>query len=183
VEKLTSAEGSLALAITALLLVMGFRLARPARGREWGAITTYATAIVLTLLAAHGLLPGPPPPTPAAPVRIAGAALLVSGLLLAGAAAGVRASTPAGELATTGPYSRVRHPLYIGLVLVVIGNVVRAPSTAGLLSAAAAAVVYASLAITEEREADRAFGDKWRDYAARTPAVFPLRRRPVPPVP
>jgi protein-S-isoprenylcysteine O-methyltransferase Ste14 len=33
--------------------------------------------------------------------------------------------------------------------------------------------MYVRLAITEERDSERAFGQVWRDYATRTPRFFP----------
>lgn len=33
--------------------------------------------------------------------------------------------------------------------------------------------MYVRLAITEERDAERVFGQVWRDYAANTPRFFP----------
>jgi protein-S-isoprenylcysteine O-methyltransferase Ste14 len=33
--------------------------------------------------------------------------------------------------------------------------------------------MYVRLAISEEREAEREFGEAWRDYAARTPRFIP----------
>jgi protein-S-isoprenylcysteine O-methyltransferase Ste14 len=45
-------------------------------------------------------------------------------------------------------------------------------------------VMYIRLAISEERDAERAFGQAWRDYASETPRFVPYlsrgdRARPV----
>jgi protein-S-isoprenylcysteine O-methyltransferase Ste14 len=176
-DRLTSAEGSLALAISALLLVLGYRFARPARGRDWGAVASYATALVVGLLGARGLLPGTAPASPGPALRLGGAALLLGGLLLAGAAARARAATAPGALVVIGPYARLRHPLPAGLALVVAGHLLRGPSFPGVVAALAALAVLASAAAAEDADARRAFGDAWERWAARTPALLPLPRR------
>jgi protein-S-isoprenylcysteine O-methyltransferase Ste14 len=39
--------------------------------------------------------------------------------------------------------------------------------------------MYVRLAIVEERDSERAFGQAWRDYAAQTPRFFPRFGAPV----
>jgi protein-S-isoprenylcysteine O-methyltransferase Ste14 len=177
VEALTSPEGSLALAIAALLLVLGFRFARPTRAHEWIAFAAYAAALALSLLAARGLVPGAAIAAGAA-VRLAGGAALVAGLLLAAAAAKTRRLTPAGELAVGGPYRRARRPLEVGLALVLVGHLLRAPSSLGSLAVGAAVAFLVWSAWREDRIAQRTFGAEWRRWAAATPFLLPsLRRR------
>jgi protein-S-isoprenylcysteine O-methyltransferase Ste14 len=175
--ELMSAEGSLSTAIAALLVVMALRFARPVRAREWGAIASYVTAIVVTLLAGRGLLPGASASAPATPVRLAGAGLVIAGLLLAGSASRALASAGPGALVTSGPYGRLRHPLYTGLVLSLAGNALRWPSRVAAIATLACAALYFSLAAAEDGDARRSLGDRWERYAAVVPAVFGRRRR------
>jgi protein-S-isoprenylcysteine O-methyltransferase Ste14 len=85
-----------------------------------------------------------------------------------------------GTLATTGPYARVRHPQYDGLLLIMIGFLLQWPTIPTLVMFPILALVYTRLARAEEREVAARFDDAWRDYAARTPAFLP-RRHPTPP--
>lgn len=151
-ETLTSAPGALGLAIAALLLVVGFRFLRPERGVEWAAAAGYAAALVISFAAGSGLL-GAPPAGPGAPQRLAGAAVLVGGLLLAGAAVRVRHRARAG---TSLPAGRGRRPvpmLHAGLALVLLGHLLRTPSRAGAAATAAALVLHAWAGLRGGKEA------------------------------
>lgn len=149
-DELTSPQGSVALAISALLLVLGFRLARPARAREWAAVGAYAAALVAQALGALGLLPGAAL-APGAALRVAGAALLVAGLLLAGKRArarrraAARAETPP-DAARTGP-----DPVYGGLALVTVGQLLRGPSLGAALAVLVAVAVNGWVALSRGR--------------------------------
>jgi protein-S-isoprenylcysteine O-methyltransferase Ste14 len=85
----------------------------------------------------------------------------------------------AGTLATTGPYARVRHPQYDGLLLVMIGFLLQWPTIPTLVMFPILAYFYTRLARAEEREVAAQFGDAWIAYANRTPGFIP-RRRPTP---
>lgn len=145
-DDLTSPSGSVALAVSALLLVVGYRLARPGRGRDWLALAAYAVALAAQLLGARGVLPGPAF-TAAPAVRIAGAALLVAGLLVAGIPARAqRRAAIEGRARPTTP--RGFDPVYAGLGLVLVGQLARMPSFAGAIATIAAAAVCAFVALT-----------------------------------
>ncbi|KLO39652.1 methyltransferase family protein [Mycobacterium nebraskense] len=86
-----------------------------------------------------------------------------------------------GRLATGGPYARVRHPQYDGLLLVMIGFLLQWPTIPTMIMFPILVAVYIKLARSEEREVAKQFGEQWNDYAARTPAFLPSlrpRRRP-----
>ena len=72
-------------------------------------------------------------------------------------------------IATTGPYARVRHPQYVGFVLIMLGFLLQWPTLVTLVMFPILVTMYALLAKREEAEAERDFGQAWRDYAARTP--------------
>ena len=145
-ESLTSTEGTLALAIAALLLVSGFRFARPERGREWLAFVLYGTSLAATLAASVGHPLGPAA-APGVPLRAAGGAVLVAGLLLAGSAARARRLAAAGAPDPRRPPARARHGVELGLALVLGGQLLRAPSLAGAVATAAAALALAWVAL------------------------------------
>jgi protein-S-isoprenylcysteine O-methyltransferase Ste14 len=128
-----SPEASLGVAIAALLLLLGFRFARPDSPREWLAFVGYAGAIVSTFLASRGVLPGPAADAGQA-VRLLGAAVLVLGLVLAGSAVKAGRLGLQEGLAGSGPYRRVRHTPWLGLALVLVGFLARAPSVIGAVT-------------------------------------------------
>jgi hypothetical protein len=146
-DALTSPAGSLAIAISALLLVMGFRLARPVRTREWLAIAAYAGALFAQTLGAIGFLGGPVV-APGTPQRLAGAALLVAGILLAGAPSRARRRAAASAPASRAPDARSFDPVYAGLALILVGQLLRGPSRPGAISVAVAVLIAGWVALT-----------------------------------
>jgi protein-S-isoprenylcysteine O-methyltransferase Ste14 len=80
------------------------------------------------------------------------------------------------RLADSDPYAVVRHPQYVGFVLIMLGFLLQWPTLLTLIMFPALVMMYARLARTEERDSERAFGQAWRNYAARTPAFIPRKR-------
>lgn len=80
-------------------------------------------------------------------------------------------------LATTGPYSYVRHPQYVGFIMVLFGFLLQWPTILTLLMFPVLVWMYIRLARQEEREAIAEFGDAYRQYAARVPGFFPRLSR------
>ncbi|MBI4317843.1 MAG: isoprenylcysteine carboxylmethyltransferase family protein [Chloroflexi bacterium] len=78
-----------------------------------------------------------------------------------------------GELVTTGLYRFVRHPQYIGFLLVIVGFLIQWPTLPTLALFPFLVVMYVRLARREERELAAHFGERWTAYAARTPMLFP----------
>jgi protein-S-isoprenylcysteine O-methyltransferase Ste14 len=76
-------------------------------------------------------------------------------------------------LATTGPYARLRHPQYVGFVLIMFGFLLQWPTLPTLVMFPILVWVYVQLAKREERDAEAEFGDQYRRYAARTPRFLP----------
>ncbi|RWB25950.1 isoprenylcysteine carboxylmethyltransferase family protein [Mesorhizobium sp.] len=77
------------------------------------------------------------------------------------------------RLATGGPYASVRHPQYVGFVLVMAGFLVQWPTLLTVLMFPVLVGMYVRLSFIEEREARKEFGDAYDRYAARVPAFFP----------
>ncbi|HEX2797225.1 MAG TPA: methyltransferase, partial [Immundisolibacter sp.] len=82
-------------------------------------------------------------------------------------------------LATSGVYSWVRHPQYVGFVLVMFGFLLQWPTLLTLAMFPVLVVMYLRLARREEREVAAAFGAEYAAYAARVPAFFPRWRGTV----
>lgn len=76
-------------------------------------------------------------------------------------------------LATTGPYSYVRHPQYVGFFLVMLGFLVQWPTLLTLIMFPVLTAMYGKLAKTEEREALTEFGTAYSEYAKDVPAFVP----------
>ena len=76
-------------------------------------------------------------------------------------------------VATTGPYARVRHPQYIGFVIIMFGFLLQWPTLVTLLMFPILVTMYALLARREERESIAQFGDAYRQYMQDVPAFFP----------
>ncbi len=77
------------------------------------------------------------------------------------------------QLITTGIRSRVRHPIYLGHLCEIIGWCM-ATGLVALYALAAFAIITGALMIrTEDRELEARFGEAFRDYRQRVPAVVP----------
>ena len=84
------------------------------------------------------------------------------------------------RLATTGVYSYVRHPQYIGFISVMFGFLLQWPTILTVAMFPVLVWMYVHLAHQEEREARTEFGDAYERYRAVTPGWFPrLGARPV----
>jgi protein-S-isoprenylcysteine O-methyltransferase Ste14 len=78
-----------------------------------------------------------------------------------------------GRLATTGAYAHIRHPQYLGFVLVMVGFLLQWPTLLTLAMFPVLVVMYLRLARAEEREALAGFGEAYRRYMAEVPAFVP----------
>ncbi|MBI3041746.1 MAG: isoprenylcysteine carboxylmethyltransferase family protein [Betaproteobacteria bacterium] len=77
------------------------------------------------------------------------------------------------ELATSGPYAGVRHPQYLGFVLILSGFLLQWPTLVTLVMFPILLTMYVRLARREEREVAAEFGEEFASYAKRTPAFIP----------
>lgn len=106
--------------------------------------------------------------------------LLIGGgfILLASAWRVLYEAQRAHALAVSGPYAAVRHPQYVAFLLILLGFLLQWPTLLTLVMFPILAVMYVRLARREEREVLAEFGDRYRAYAAATPAFLPrLGRR------
>jgi protein-S-isoprenylcysteine O-methyltransferase Ste14 len=111
-----------------------------------------------------------------ASLRAGAGFLLVGGLL---AIAAVRALGRGQELVTRGPYRWVRHPYFLGILIMLVGAIVAMRSLPALI------LLYPALRITlvrahrEEHNLVLRFGEGYLAYHERVPFILPLR----PPLP
>jgi protein-S-isoprenylcysteine O-methyltransferase Ste14 len=83
------------------------------------------------------------------------------------------------RLATTGASAYVRHPQYVGFMLIMLGFLLQWPTLPTLVMFPILVAMYVRLARREERAALAPFGEAYARYAANTPAFFPRVGRAV----
>jgi protein-S-isoprenylcysteine O-methyltransferase Ste14 len=76
-------------------------------------------------------------------------------------------------LATTGAYSYVRHPQYVGFIMVMFGFLLQWPTILTLAMFPVLVGMYVHLAHQEERDARAEFGAAYDKYARDVPGFFP----------
>jgi protein-S-isoprenylcysteine O-methyltransferase Ste14 len=76
-------------------------------------------------------------------------------------------------MASTGIYSYVRHPQYVGFILVMFGFLLQWPTLLTLAMFPVLVYMYVRLARSEEREALTTFGDVYRQYMTDVPGFIP----------
>ncbi len=81
------------------------------------------------------------------------------------------------SLATTGPYSYVRHPQYVGFILVMFGFLLQWPTILTLAMFPVLTFMYVRLARSEEKDARAEFGIAYDKYAADVPGFIPKLSR------
>ncbi|QIG47181.1 isoprenylcysteine carboxylmethyltransferase family protein [Nordella sp. HKS 07] len=78
-----------------------------------------------------------------------------------------------GALATTGIYARIRHPQYVGFVLVMFGFLLQWPTLLTLAMFPVLGFMYWRLARREEQEVLAEHGEAYARYMREVPAFFP----------
>jgi protein-S-isoprenylcysteine O-methyltransferase Ste14 len=100
--------------------------------------------------------------------------LLTSGTAPRGTSGRNTREQKAAALNTTGPYSVVRHPLYLGNYLIGLGlSLFTRTWFLPVIVSLAALLYYERIAAREEQFLESRFGDAFRGWAARVPAVLP----------
>lgn len=80
------------------------------------------------------------------------------------------------ELITDGPYGITRHPIYTGLLLMLLGAALAWDSALTLLLALLLAVPFGFHTVYEEALFEQHFGAAYRDYQRRVPRLVPFAR-------
>jgi protein-S-isoprenylcysteine O-methyltransferase Ste14 len=105
---------------------------------------------------------------------VLGLGLIASGLALRTWAAGILHKT--SQLTTTGPYAIVRHPLYVGSFLMMIGFCLLIDDTENIWFVLGPfAVIYVVKLLNEERILSAKFGEQWHSYAQSVSRFVPYR--------
>jgi protein-S-isoprenylcysteine O-methyltransferase Ste14 len=77
------------------------------------------------------------------------------------------------ELIRGGPYNRVRHPIYTGILLAVLGSAIATGEWRGLFALALITAAFLRKITVEERVLTEQFGDAYRRFQAEVPALIP----------
>lgn len=82
-----------------------------------------------------------------------------------------------GQLVTSGIYSKIRHPLYSGTLLIMLGYIVFSPKWTSVI-VFGTTVVYLVVGIwLEDRKLKATFGEEYVAYKTRVPSLFPYKFR------
>lgn len=125
-------------------------------------------------LRGHSLRPGPVQAGIGLALFLLGLALAVWARLYIGRNWGTpmsRKEEP--ELVTTGPYHRIRHPIYTGLILAMIGTAL-ATTLFGLIAVAVLSGFFIYSATREEAYLTEQFQDTYRAYKHSTKMLVPF---------
>lgn len=77
------------------------------------------------------------------------------------------------QLVRTGPYRWVRHPIYTGLILALMGTALERRQLRGLIAVALVYVGFKMKSKIEERTMTETFGAEYTDYSRSTGAIVP----------
>lgn len=82
------------------------------------------------------------------------------------------------QLASTGAYSLVRHPLYLGNFLILVGFAIASGNWIVIAGVAFFFLFYYPTAIRyEDHKLEGIFGDEWRSWSKNIPGMFPTSLR------
>ena len=77
------------------------------------------------------------------------------------------------QVAHSGPYAYMRHPQYVGFIVIMLGFLLQWPTLLTLIMFPVLVFMYMRLARREEKEALAEFGNEYARYVASTPAFIP----------
>jgi protein-S-isoprenylcysteine O-methyltransferase Ste14 len=78
-----------------------------------------------------------------------------------------------GTIETSGVYARVRHPMYLGVLLVYLSLLLLTTSLVSVIPFIVAFFLYDWIAAYEERDLERRLGQEYADYIASVPRWIP----------
>lgn len=110
------------------------------------------------------------------PVSVTGGLLVILGLALRSWSAGILRKD--AELTTTGPYSLIRNPLYVGSFMMMFGFCTLISDAENFFFVLGPVLLlYVVKVRQEERSLSQKFAEQWPAYSQRTPRFFPRLAR------
>jgi protein-S-isoprenylcysteine O-methyltransferase Ste14 len=82
-----------------------------------------------------------------------------------------------GQLVTTGIYGHIRHPQYLGFLLITFGMNVQWITIPTLLLWPVLIILYYRLAKEEDKKMEERFGEEYRKYKHKVPMFIPRLRK------
>ena len=82
-----------------------------------------------------------------------------------------------GKLVTTGLYKYIRHPQYLGFFLITLGMNIQWLTIIMLALWPVILILYYRLSKTEEKEAEKKYGEEYLEYKRRVPGFIPRLKR------
>jgi protein-S-isoprenylcysteine O-methyltransferase Ste14 len=79
-----------------------------------------------------------------------------------------------GELVTDGIYARIRHPQYLGIIIITVAFLIQWPTILTLLMWPILVTMYSRLAKREEKGLQEKFGEVYLEYQNRVPMFMPF---------
>jgi len=114
------------------------------------------------------------------PVQVAGLAVFLGGLgvwlwsVLKLRWGGSSSATPTGELIESGPYRYSRNPMYVGVVIAVVGEGIVFESLLGVGAAVIVWALFRQMVLSYEEPLLRSqLGEPFEEYCQRVPRWFP----------
>lgn len=99
--------------------------------------------------------------------------LIIGGLILISASwKMLYQATKNQTIAKTGPYKYIRHPQYVGFIIIILGFLMQWPTLLTLIMAPVLIIMYIRLARKEEKEVLQKY-PQYQDYLKNTPAFLP----------
>jgi protein-S-isoprenylcysteine O-methyltransferase Ste14 len=80
------------------------------------------------------------------------------------------------ELIRSGPYAYVRHPIYTGLLVALLGTAVACGELRALIGLAVVAAAFVRKLRIEERFMRESFPEQYARYSSEVPALIPFAR-------
>jgi protein-S-isoprenylcysteine O-methyltransferase Ste14 len=143
---------------------------RPSFVWDWIAFVSAAVVLVLSIAVGRGA---------SAPLRAVGVVVLILSIpliflpfVLLTRYGGVAAGAPyydTSRVVERGPYTVVRHPQYLGYMLLLVGFVLLSQHLLTTLPAAVAVAALLVHTVQEEQQCERRMGDAYRAYMRRVP--------------
>ncbi|MDD5613687.1 MAG: isoprenylcysteine carboxylmethyltransferase family protein [Candidatus Omnitrophica bacterium] len=81
------------------------------------------------------------------------------------------------ELVTSGIYKHLRHPQYLGLIVILAGNLFFLPTPFMLCLFIIISIMYYRLAKSEEQELESLFKEKYKEYKNNVPMWIPFYKK------